>query len=365
MEYRPRLAVLGCGYWGSKHVRVVNELPSVEIAMAVDSRETQLDYIRTLYPGVRTSRDVDDLIADDSIDGVIVATPISTHHELAKALLESGKHVLIEKPMATTSAECLDLIETAESRSLTVMVGHTFEYHPAVNYLKELLDSGALGKLHYIDTARLNLGLYQPDANVLWDLAPHDFSIINYLIDDEPLSVAAIGNFHNLPGIEDVVFATMTYENRIAAHIHVSWLNPSKVRRVTMVGSEAMVVFNDVLPVEKIRIYDKWFQPPQMGDSFADFHSSYHEGDVEVPSIAAAEPLKQEISDFARAIATGSTPIADGYSGLRVVQSLEAATLAMASREHVLLNGATAEMLYRNWETDDVRTMKSDHAVAD
>jgi predicted dehydrogenase len=329
------LAVVGCGYWGSKHIRVSREIPSIDIIMAVDARQDRLDYIRSEYCGVAVSRHFESVLASDAA-GIVIATPISTHFTLARAALEAGKNVLIEKPMAMASDECYELISLAEARRLVLMVGHTFEYHPAVTFTQEIIQRGDLGKIFYISSRRLNLGMYQTDANVLWDLAPHDFSIIFLVLGESIERISAWGCTHALPGIEDVVYAKMGFESGVTAHVHVSWLDPVKVRQVTVVGSEGMLIFDDVLPSEKVRVYDRRFKPVAAGDSYADFQSAYHHGDVHIPMISNNEPLKLEVLDFANAIMTGRRPRADGRSGLRVVQALEAASRCLGDERPVL-----------------------------
>jgi predicted dehydrogenase len=319
------LAVVGCGYWGSKHIRVAYQTPTLEVALAIDSRQDRLDYIRTHYPGISVSCDFASVV-NSEVAGVIIATPISTHFSLAKAALLAGKHVLVEKPMTTTVEQCRELISIANERGLVLMVGHTFEYHPAVVFTRALIQQGRLGELYYASSRRLNLGLYRLDANVLWDLAPHDFSIILYLMEAKIDRIGAWGYRHALPHIEDVAYATIDLSNGATAHLHVSWLEPVKVRQVTVVGSEGMLVFDDILPVEKVRIYEKRFKPVTTGDSFADFQSAYRHGDVFIPELPSGEPLQLEVLDFARSIQTGKQPRADGRSALRVVEALESAS---------------------------------------
>jgi predicted dehydrogenase len=322
-------AVVGCGYWGSKHIRVAYETQSLEIALAVDSRQERLDYVKQQYPGVNVSRDFASVL-DSDVAGVIIATPISAHYPLAKAALLAGKHVLVEKPLTMASDQCLELISIAEQRDLVLMVGHTFEYHPAVVLTRDLIQQGRLGELYHVSSRRLNLGLYRLDANVLWDLAPHDLSIIFFLMEAELQSIGAWGFRHVLPNTEDVVYANLALTNGATAHFHVSWLDPVKVRDVTVVGSEGMLVFDDIAPVEKVRIYEKRFKPVPSGDSFADFQSAYRHGNVYIPELAQGEPLQLEVADFARAIRTGTQPRAGGRSALRVVRALESASLSLA-----------------------------------
>ncbi|MBR1254954.1 Gfo/Idh/MocA family oxidoreductase [Bradyrhizobium sp. AUGA SZCCT0240] len=321
----PSLAVVGCGYWGSKHIRVGHDL-GVRMSMAADMRADRLEYVQSQYPSVAVSRDFDAILNNASVDGVIVATPAATHFQLARAVLQAGKHVLVEKPLAMTSAQCRELIAVAEERKRVLMVGHTFEYHPAVGVMRQMIRSGSLGELHYIDSRRLNLGLYRPDANVLWDLAPHDLSIIFFLLEEMAQSISAWGCAHVLPDVEDVVYAKLGFKSGPTAHVHVSWLDPVKVRQITVVGSDAMLVFDDVEPSEKVRVYQKRFSPRINGDSYADFQSAYHHGDVHIPAISSSEPLKLELLDFVNAITTGGQPRANGAHGLRVVEALEAAS---------------------------------------
>lgn len=325
-----RIAVVGCGYWGSKHVRIVNEMPSVRLALAVDPAEDRLAHIRAQYRRVPVTRDIEAALRPN-VDAIVLATPVSTHYELAARALSAGKHVLVEKPLAASSAKCRELIALADRRGLVLMVGHTFEYHPAVAYLRNLASSGELGELYYIDTARLNLGLFRRDVDVLWDLAPHDISMIYHILGGPALAVSARGNSYALPEVNDVAFADLTFPGRATAHLHVSWLAPCKVRRVTIVGSKAMVVFNDVSPDEKIRIYDKRYTAEPEGDNYADHLAGYHHGNITIPALDTAEPLRLEIEDFVRAIVTGSKVRADGASGLRVVETLEAASCSMAN----------------------------------
>lgn len=326
------IAVVGCGYWGSKHIRLCHHNPLLRVALAVDKRRERLNYISSEYSGIPVSQHFESVLTSDAI-GVILATPISSHFELAKAALLAGKHVLIEKPMAETSAQCRELIAIAEERHLVLMVGHTFEYHPAVDLMRDILRQGQLGKLYYISSRRLNLGLYQSDANVLWDLAPHDLSIIFAAIQGEVQSFSAWGARHVLPDVEDVVYAKLDFDSNVTAHIHVSWLDPVKVRQVTVVGGDGMLVFDDVAQVEKVRIYEKHFKPVVSGDSFADFQSAYRHGPVHIPVIPNGEPLKLEVLDFVNAILTGKQPRASGYSGLRVVEALETASRCLNQRK--------------------------------
>jgi predicted dehydrogenase len=343
----PSLAVIGCGYWGTKHIRVACDIRGARTSMAVDPRPDRLEYVRSQYPSVAVSRDIGAVLNNPSIDGVVVATPVETHFELARELLQAGKHVLVEKPLAMTSAQCRELNAIAEERKRVLMVGHTFEYHPAVGVMRQMIQSGSLGELYYIDSRRLNLGLYRQDANVLWDLAPHDLSIIFCLLEEVPQTIGAWGCAHVLPNVEDVVYAKMGFKSGPTAHVHVSWLDPVKVRQITVVGSDAMLVFDDVQPSEKVRVYQKRFRPRIDGDSYADFQSAYHHGDVHIPAISSSEPLKLEVLDFVNAIMNGERPRADGVHGLRVVEALEAASACLRLKHKHGSNGKDQRMFRR------------------
>ncbi len=322
MQRKVSLAVVGCGYWGSKHVRIASQSPNIEARLAVDPSDDCLEHIRENYPGVPLARDFEAALNSDA-EGLIIATPISTHYKLAKAALLAGKHVLVEKPLAATAAECRDLIEIADQKGLTLMVGHTFEYHPAVGVVRDIIQQGRIGEIYYANSRRLNLGLYQRDTNVLWDLAPHDLSILFSVLDTSIDTVDAWGCMHVVPHIEDVVYVKLGLASGATAHIHVSWLDPVKVRDFTVVGSEGMIVFDDVQPAEKVKIYDSRVETVFREDSFADFQASYHNGDIFVPEVPRGEPLQLEVHDFANSIITGEPPRTHGRRGLQVVQTLE------------------------------------------
>lgn len=331
MVVLPRLAVVGCGYWGSKHIRVISETPGADLALAVDIQRERIESLHATYPNVPAANDFAAIHHHD-IDGVVIATPISTHFALAREALRAGKHVLVEKPLATSSAECRELIALAEQKNRVLMVGHTYEYHPAITYLRDIVQRGDLGDIYYINSARLNLGLFQPDADVLWDLAPHDLSIIFYILGQPAASLSAWGHSHILPNIADVVYVNLEFGSGTSAHVHVSWLDPNKVRRVTIVGSKAMAVFDDVTMNEKIRIYDKRFTFSVGGDGQSGFTPIYHQGNLVIPPISSDEPLRSECQDFINSIATGHHVRSDGRSGLRVVTALEAASRSMANQ---------------------------------
>jgi predicted dehydrogenase len=272
------------------------------------------------------------------VDAVVVATPVSTHGRIVREALEHGKHVLVEKPIAASSAEAAELVNLARERGLVLMVGHTFLYHPAVRALRDIVRSGELGDLYYVHSQRLNLGLFQHDVNVIWDLAPHDISILSYVIGAEPLAAAARGEAYVRRGIEDIAFVDLLFPNRVRAAVHVSWLDPNKVRRTTIVGSRKMVVWDDVEMLEKIRIYDTGVDPLPHTDDFGEFHLSYRYGNITIPHLPATEPLRVECEHFVDCIRTGTTPLTDGQNGLDVVRVLEAATRSLkdAGKLHVV-----------------------------
>jgi predicted dehydrogenase len=331
------VGIIGCGYWGAKHVRIFNTLTDARLTIVCDQDKSKLNQVHEQYPYVARTSDYRDLLGD-SVDALVIATPVSTHYELAREALLHGKHVLAEKPLTASNKEALELVKLAKKQNRVLMVGHTFMYHPAVNYLRQLTKSGELGEILYIDTARLNLGLLRPDVNVIWDLAPHDTSIILYILDREPISVSARGAAHFDPTIHDVAYLELKFDSELFAHIHVSWLDPCKVRRVTIVGSKKMAVYNDVSDAEKIRIYDKGINIPTDNDNFAGWPPRYRFGDVLIPFISNTEPLKLECSEFVRCVIEGKNPISDGLAGLRVVNILETA-------HRSLMNGGSSQKL--------------------
>src|SRR5579884_191941 len=319
-----RFAVIGAGYWGPHLIRNISEIPDGRLSAIVDLSQERLEALQPRYPSARLSRHFEDALADD-VDAVVLATPVNTHHRLAKGALEAGKHVLIEKPITRDAHQARELIRLADSKGLALMVGHTFEYNPAVVTLKEIVKRGDVGRVLYVDAARLNLGQYRTDVNVLWGLAPHDISILNYILDSEPTHVSARGNACIQDGTHDVAYVELKYPEGVLGHIHVSWLEPCKVRRLTVVGDEKMVVYNDVAAEEKLRIYDKGVVKTTSSGDFADFQLGYHYGGVTIPAVPSGEPLKLELLHFIECIHSGETPRSDGLSGLRVIKVLESA----------------------------------------
>lgn len=319
-----RIAVLGCGYWGSKHVRVLQGLPDVERVIAIDQNVDRLISLQKVSPGLVSRTKLEDAI--DEVDAVVVATPPRSHAPLALELLEAGKHVLVEKPLATSSADARQMVSTAEAKGLTLMVGHTFEHNAAVWKLRDLVQSGELGDILYVDSARLNLGLYQPDVNVIWDLAPHDISIFNFVLGSAPSTVHAWGSMHAHRSLEDVAYLRLSYPDLgVNANAHVSWLDPCKVRRVTVVGSERMVVYNDLATEERIRVYDKGVVPGSEADSETMAPASYRYGDISSPFVQFEEPLMVQDREFVEAVTHELGPVAAPHTGVLVVDALEAA----------------------------------------
>lgn len=294
-----------------------------------DLSQKRLDHMKSLYPSIHTTTNLADVLEDDEIEAVGIATPVYTHFPIARACLEHGKHVLIEKPLASSTKECTDLINLAKHHNKVLMVGHTFEYTAAVNKIKELIKSGELGDILYITSTRVNLGLFQPDINVIWDLAPHDISIINYILEEEVVSINAQGKAHFKNDIEDVATLTMHFNSGSIAFIHNSWLDPNKIRRTTIVGSKKMLVYDDIEPNEKIKIYDKGVDKPPHYDTYAEFQFSYRYGDIYCPRLEEYEPLRAECKHFIECIKDNKKPRSDGYSGLKVVSVLEASTASL------------------------------------
>ena len=323
------IGVVGCGYWGPNLIRNFASLPDCTLQTVCDSNNSRLSHIKSLYQNVETTSDFDDLLVNPKIDAIAIATPVRYHFEMAKKSLLAGKHTFIEKPMASSVQECNELIEISEKNNLTLMVGHTFIFSPAVKKIKEIVKSGDIGEIQYIRSQRLNLGLFQTDINVAWDLSVHDISIILHIMEEFPVSVNCQGKAHINKNIEDVTIMTLNFNNGGFATIQSSWLDPNKIREMTFVGSKRMLVYNDLEPIEKIKIYDKRVEAPPHYDTFAEFHYSYHYGDMYSPYIKQFEPLKLECQHFIECIHTGSKPETGSIEGLRVVQILEAASKSL------------------------------------
>ncbi|MDE3098008.1 MAG: Gfo/Idh/MocA family oxidoreductase [Verrucomicrobiota bacterium] len=324
-----KLGVVGCGYWGPNLVRNFRSLPDCNLKMICDLNEARLKHLKSVYPGVQGVTQFHHMLNGADLDALVIATAVDTHYPLAKASLLAGRHTFIEKPMASSSAQCQELVDVARERGLVLMTGHTFLYSPAVRKIKEIVDHGDIGEIRYICARRLNLGLYQKDINVAWDLAPHDISIVQYIMGEAPLSVNCSGSAHVTPGVEDVTMMCLTFSKERSAIIHSSWLDPRKVREMTIVGSKRMIVYDDVAPLEKIRIFDARVERPPHYDTFAEFQYAYHYGDVYSPYIKQEEPLKAECQHFLDCIRRGGAPLTDGHQGLELVRILEASSASL------------------------------------
>ncbi len=329
MKKTIKIGVVGCGYWGPNLIRNLRQSPDCQLKLICDASEQRLRHMRRLYPDVATTHRFEDLLNDADLDAVVIATPVRFHYEMAKASLNAGKHTFIEKPMARTVAEGEELVALAERQGLVLMVGHTFLFSPAVRRMKEVIDAGDIGELQYIAARRLNLGLFQKDINVAWDLAPHDISIILHLLNEQPVSVSCQGSSHVTRGIEDVTMMYLNFRKNRCAFIQNSWLDPKKVRMMTVVGSRRMIVYDDTEPLEKLKIYDARVEVPPHYDTFAEFTYSYHYGDAYVPYIKQDEPLKLECQHFLESIRGETTPITGGRQGLEVVRILEASGISL------------------------------------
>lgn len=330
MTQKIRVGVIGFGYWGPNLTRNFIELPSTELVAVADLSAERRKHVEQRYPSVYTTDNFADFF-DAGIDAVAIATPPATHHKIAKACLEHGLHCLIEKPLAHSVAEAEDLIAVAERKNVRLMAGHTFEYSPAVREIRRLIDAGELGDIYYIDSVRTNLGLFQPNTDAMWDLAPHDISIAHFLLRSSPKKVTAQGGsfVSRAHGQHDVVYLHVEYGGGKMASIRVSWLDPNKTRRTTIVGSKKMLVYDDIETLEKIRIYDRGVDVLPYTDTFGEFQCSYRYGDVTIPHVSWSEPLRIECQHFADCVVNGTTPQSDGRSGLEVVKVLEAAKLSI------------------------------------
>jgi predicted dehydrogenase len=324
-----KVGVVGCGYWGPNLIRNFRSLPDCSLKTMCDVSENRLTHLKSLYPEVEGETNYNHMLNGVGLDAVVIATSVGSHYPMAKASLLSGKHTFIEKPMATSSQECQELIEIARSKGLVLMVGHTFLYSPAVRKIAEIVQSGDIGELRYICARRLNLGLFQKDINVAWDLAPHDISIILHIMEKEAITINCQGSAHITPGVEDVTTMWLNFPGNRSAIIHSSWLDPRKVREMTIVGSRRMIVYDDVSQLEKIRIFDTRVERPPHYDTFAEFHYAYHYGDVHVPYLKQEEPLKTECQHFLDCINQGTTPLSDGRKGLELVRILEASSRSL------------------------------------
>jgi len=327
-----KLGIIGCGYWGPNLVRNFNSINGVEIAYCADLDENRLSHVKSLYQKIEITRDYNSILEDEEVEAVVIATPVETHYKIASDALKANKHVLIEKPITNNSKDAIELIRLAEKNKEILMVDHTFEYSAPVRKIKEILKSNELGKILTIDMIRVNLGLFQEKINVIWDLAPHDVSMLLYYLEETPLTASAIGQSYIRDGIEDDARITLEFKDKIVANMHVSWLDPCKTRRTTIVGNKKMLVFDDVAQDEKIKIYDKGVTiqknniPKQpYYDTYEQWVLTYRTGDVYAPKIENKEPLSVMAAHFIDCIKNSKKPLTDGYSGLRVVKVIEAA----------------------------------------
>ena len=321
-----RFGIIGWGYWGPKIARNLESIPQAAVTMVADLDSQRLASLALSQPWMRTTSRPEDVFCSD-VDGVVIATPVRTHYQLAKAALLQGKHVLVEKPLTANVSEAEKLVALAEQRQRVLMVGHTFEYSPAVNELRRLVQNGDLGRIYCIEAERVNLGLFRSDINVIWDLAPHDISILLYLLGKKPEQVKVQAHAHLQPHIHDIAHIDLIYADGMTSHIHVSWLHPCKIRRVTVIGDARMVIYDDTSPAEMIKIYNKG------ADIHADPVVSYRFGEVTIPHIDWIEPLRLECEDFARAILMGTQPRAHGGVGLEVVRVLARAQEALEQQQ--------------------------------
>lgn len=339
-----RIGVIGYGYWGPNVVRNFAELAESEVTVVSDHRPERLAQARRRYPGIRVTTDALDLIADPAVDAVAIVTPVAFHFDLASAALRAGKHVLVEKPIASNTDEASRLIDEAARRRLVLMVDHTFVYTGAVQKMRELVVGGELGDIHYYDSVRINLGLFQHDVDVLWDLAVHDLSIMDFILTQQPVAVSATGLAHVPARPKNIAYMTMFFDGPTIAHVHASWLAPVKVRRTLLGGSRRMIVFDDLEASEKIKVYDRGISVDPSPENVYQMLVGYRTGDMWAPKLALTEALQVEAAHFVDCVARGARPQSDGESGLRVVRLLEAASASMQQHGRpVDLQGVTAE----------------------
>ncbi len=337
------IGVVGYGYWGPNLVRNLNDLPGADLRWLCDARQAAQERAATRYPGLRATAELDDLLGDAALDAIVVATPVSTHYDIVKAGLLAGKHVFVEKPLAASTSQALELGRLADDSGLVLMPGHTFLYSPPVNMIRDLIDAGEIGEIYSISTSRVNLGLHQPDASVVWDLGPHDFSILRYWLGEVPNHVAALSRGCILPGTADVAFINLEHSSGTIAHVELSWLAPSKLRRTTIIGSKKMILYDDT-STEPVRIFDSGVMIREP-ESFGEFKFSYRTGDIVSPRVEAAEPLYLEMEDFCRAVREGSTPRSSWQLGLDVVRVVESVDQSLALRgARVALDLAAADL---------------------
>ncbi len=336
--------VVGYGYWGPNLVRNLFEVPETQVVAVSDMNTDRLKLVKSRYPSVEVTTDFQEMLRNPRIDAIAIATPVFTHYDLALQALQHGKHVVVEKPMTSTTEQALRLIDEAAQRNLVLMVDHTFVYTGAVRKIKEIANSGKLGDILYYDSTRINLGLFQRDVDVIWDLAVHDLAIMDYILPATPCAIAATGINHVFGGTENLAYITMFFEENIIAHVNVNWLSPVKVRRTLLGGSKQMIVYDDMEPSEKVKVYDKGITVNSTPDSLYKALVGYRSGDMFAPQLDVCEALKVEIQHFVDCIKTGSEPITGGQAGLRVVRILESASLSMKQRGK-LINLGVSELI--------------------
>ena len=324
------MGVIGCGYWGPNLIRNINSSSKTNLKWICDLDELKLNKISKLYPSVNKTNNIDDLLNDSEIDAVAIATPVSTHYPIAKKSLEKHKHVLIEKPISSTSEQAEELITIAEKNNLSLMCDHTYCYSSAVRKIKNIIDSDILGDILYYDSTRINLGLFQKDINVAWDLAPHDLSILFHLFDKKPLSLNATGAIHTVDGIENIAYISLFYPNNLIAHINVNWLSPLKQRKVIITGDKQMLLWDDLNQSEGIKIYDTGIGIEHFPKKDKrKFLISYRHGDINIPQLDSSEPLSEVISEFVNSIEQNRKSLTDGESGFNVLKVLEAVNISL------------------------------------
>lgn len=321
-----RFGVIGAGYWGPNIIRNLAGLPNAQLRAVCDRIPARLNVV-SQYPGVRITTDFSDILADSNIDAVAIATPVSSHYPIARQALEAGKHVFVEKPLTDRTTHAQRLVRLARNKNLRLMVDHIFVYSPAVQKIHRIIQSRQLGQLYYFDSVRINLGLFQKDVNVIWDLAPHDFSIMDFLVDRKPLSVSTTALKHiRKAGLEDIAYITVRYSDNFIGHVHVNWLAPAKIRLTLIGGSKQMVIYDDSNPIEKVKVYDKGVMQLKKSRQV-----EYRLGDMHAPHLEPGEPLRTALNHFIDCVRNGREPLTGGAAGVRVVRLLEAANRSMKS----------------------------------
>ena len=317
-----RIALVGYGHWGPNYLRNLQFLDEAEVKYVCDKQPSVLQKVKKQYPGIQTLTDFSEILRDSEVDAIILATPASTHYELVKKSLEAGKHTLVEKPLALSVKEAEELVERSERQKRILMVGHTFLYNPAVRKMKDYVDKGTLGKIYYLQAVRTHLGLIKNDVSAVWDLAPHDVSIFSYLLGKEPKKVSAVGTSHLKENLQDVAFVNLFYDQGVIGNIHISWVDSNKLRQVAVIGSKARVLFDDLNPLERLRIFEKGVSLDKPYDTFGEFQLLLRDGDIVSPKVEPEEPLRNVCLEFIQSIQTGRKPLTDGLNGLAVVRAM-------------------------------------------